>query len=170
QQVFLLSRSLVHAAQGFQAVGKLTPREIEVLLASAARSVQPGYGRGLTSEEFLDDQARRIHKALPRRARKAMEGAVERYVQAPKVDFPAWCRAVRRTANRVAAVVADDLMAVLLALRATERELSDLAPPELVRTSAMASDLLRFWGSDEAQSLRAELGMAPADGSARADD
>ncbi|MFW6085644.1 MAG: tetratricopeptide repeat protein [Myxococcota bacterium] len=170
QQVFLLSRPLVHAAQGFQAVGKLTPREIEVLLASAARSVQPGYGRGLTSEEFLDDQARRIHKALPRRTRKAMELAVDRYVQAPRVDFPAWCAAVRRTANRVAAVVADDLMAVLLALRATERELSDLAPPELVRTSAMASDLLRFWGSDEAQSLRAELGMAPADGSARADD
>ncbi|MFW6050499.1 MAG: tetratricopeptide repeat protein [Myxococcota bacterium] len=159
QQVFLVARPLVQIAQGFEATDKLTPRELEVLLASAARSVEPGFGRGLTSEEFLDNQARRIHRALPRRTRKSVQQAATRYVETPKVDFGAWYAAIRRTSHRIAALMADDLPGVMDALRSTERELSNLEGAEMLRASPVALDLLRFWGTDQAMALRAQLGL-----------
>lgn len=159
QQVFLLARPLVHIARGYSAVDKLTPRELEVLLASAARNVRAGYGAGLTSEEFLDDQAKRLYKALSRRQRKAMEEAGRAYVEAGRVDFARWVHSARRTSHRVAALLSDDLMATIEVLRRTERDLAGLDGPALVRSSDTVSDLLTFWASKAAMHVRKHTGL-----------
>lgn len=160
-QIFMLARPLASLAQRLHPLDKLTPRELEVLLASAARTVSPGYGAGLTSEDFLDEQNKRIHKALSRRARKALEESAARYVAAQKVDFPRWCRAVQLNSNRVAAVLADDLVAAVDMLRRTERELVGMDGVALARSSDSVSDLLAFWASDTAMRLRQHLGLLP---------
>ncbi|MEM9071871.1 MAG: tetratricopeptide repeat protein [Myxococcota bacterium] len=159
QQVFLLARPLVHIARGFAAVDKLTPRELEVLLASAARNVRPRHGTGLTSEEVLDAQGKRVHKALSRRQRKAMEESASLYVEAGRVDFPRWARAAQRTANRIAALLADDLAACVDVLRRTERDLSAMNGATLVTESTVVSDLVTFWASKAAMHVRKHAGL-----------
>ena len=61
-QAFLLTQPMTQIARGYHAVEKLTPRELDVLLASAARTVKPDFGSGLTSEEFLNEQTRRLQR------------------------------------------------------------------------------------------------------------
>ena len=159
QQVFLLARSLAHIARGFPATEKLTPRELEVLLASAARNVQESFGTGLTSEDILDEQAKRIYKALPRRSRKAMEEAARAYVDAGRVDFSRWVRGAERTATRAASLVSDDLHGAIEVLRRTERDLSVSEGEELVRTSDVVRDLVVFWASKPGMHLRRHMGL-----------
>lgn len=159
QQVFLLARSLAHIARGFPATEKLTPRELEVLLASAARNVQERYGTGLTNEDILDEQAKRIYKALPRRSRKAMEEAARIYVDAGRVDFARWVRGAERTATRAASLVSDDLNGSVEVLRRTERDLSVSEGEELVRSSDVVRDLVVFWASKAGMHLRRHMGI-----------
>lgn len=161
QQVFLLARPMVHIARGYAAVDKLTPRELEVLLASAARNVRQGYGAGLTSEEFLDEQAKRLYKALGRRYRKPMEEAGRAYVDAGRVDFARWVHGARRTAHRVAGLLSDDLVAAVDVLRRTERDLGAMEGPALVRSSEVVADLVAFWASKAAMHIRRHAGMLP---------
>jgi hypothetical protein len=162
QQVFLLARPLAAMSAGLHPVEKLTPREVEVLLASACRNVAPGYGSGLTSEDFLADQAKRIGKALPRRSRKSVEAIAARYVEAPRLDFPRWSAAVGRVCQAVAALLADDLVACVEVMERSERELTGLEGPALIRSSSTLRDLLRFWVSDAGVKLRKQIGMLSA--------
>ncbi len=159
QQVYLLARPLVLIARGLPAVGKLTPRELDVLLASAARQVRPGYGKGLTSEDVLEEQSKRLHRALSRRARKGMEEAAEEYVSAGRIDFPRWTHGLHRTSHRVAALLCDDLPAACAVLRRTERELQGLEGAALVEGSPVVKDLLAFWVSKPAMQVRQHAGL-----------
>jgi len=165
QQVFALARVFANVARGITALDKLTPREIEVVLASAVRQVAPTFGQGLTSEDFLDDQTKRIAKALSRRNRKAMEELATQYVSAQPPDFPTWARALQQTANRAASLVGDDLPAAIEVLRRTERDLVGVDGASLARTSPIIADLLRFWVSEAAFAFRRRAGtIAPLTG------
>jgi cellulose synthase operon protein C len=157
RQVFLLARPLVHMAQRFEAIDKLTPREIQVVLAAATRRRHPGYGAGLTNEEVLSSMGRRIHRALPWRGRGAVRRAAEAYVEAPRTSFAPFCEILQRTATHVAALMADDLPAVVDALRTGEG--TEASGPDLVRGVPSVAQLMRFWTSDEAASLRTRLGL-----------
>jgi tetratricopeptide (TPR) repeat protein len=162
QQVFALGRVFANVARGIATLDKLTPREVEIVLASAARQVAPGFGHGLTSEDFLDDQSKRIAKALSRRNRKTMEELAAQYVNAQPPDFPTWARALQQTANRAALLVGDELSAGVDMLRRTERDLLALDGPTLARTSPVIADLLRFWVSEAAFAFRRRAGtIAP---------
>jgi len=157
-QVFLVARAFANVAMRLHVADKLMPREIEVLVASAVRAFAPGFGAGLTSEDILDDQMRRTQKALSRRARRALEEATPRYVQAPPIEFSTWCRSVQLGAVRAAALVADDLVATVEGLRKTERDLAHVDPRDLVR-SPLVADLVRFWASDAAIEQRRRAGL-----------
>lgn len=158
-QVFLLARAFANIAMRFHVVDKLTPRELEVLVASAARSAAPGFGAGLTSEDVLDDQTRRIQKALPRRSRRALEEATARYVAGPPVDFAAWVRSIHMGSARAGLIVSDDLLSSIEVLRRTERDLAHGEIAELVRNSPIVAELVRFWVSEPAIELRRRAGM-----------
>ncbi|MEM9194549.1 MAG: tetratricopeptide repeat protein, partial [Myxococcota bacterium] len=159
QQVFLLARPLLAIAQRLHAIEKLTPRELEVSLASAARNVSPGYGAGLTSEDILDERAKRLHKSLPRRSRKAVEAVASRYVEAPRVDFVRWTEGIQRTSRRLACLLSDDLPSCVELLQRMERELGGLHGPALVKGSPAVADLVRYWVSADAMTVRQTLGM-----------
>src|SRR5690606_324223 len=146
-------------ALAFSAMERLTPRELEVLLASAARIAEPGFGAGLTSEDFLTEQSRRIHKAVPRRQRRALEQAAAAYIAAPRVDIMAWRAAVDATVLHAAAVLSDDLAATVSVLQETERELTDAKGIDLIRRSERVRELFLYWVSEDAMALRRYLGL-----------
>ncbi len=159
EQIFLLSRVLMPYTLSFSAMERLTPRELEVLLASAARTVEPSFGVGLTSEDFLNEQSKRMIKAIPWRQRKGLENAASAYARAPRIDVLAWRDALDRVVIRASAVLSDDLWAAVRVLRETERELSALSGAELVTRSGKARDLVVFWTSEDAMAMRRHLGL-----------
>jgi hypothetical protein len=87
-----------------------------------------------------------------------MELAIDEVNAKPPTDVAAWQAAIRQTALRAALIVADDLAASIEAMR----HLID-APPErsaaLVQTSDEVRDLMRFWISNRAASVRQHAGM-----------
>lgn len=157
-QTFALARPMTHIARGYHAIEKLTPRELDVLLASAARIVKPDFGTGLTSEEFLNEQTRRLIRAIPRRDRRAVRDAALAYAQARRVKFDRWVNAAHRTATRVALLLSDGLEPLIVDVRSqiapereTEGETFD-SHPEYV-------DALKFWASPAAMHLREHMGL-----------
>ncbi len=160
-QIFLLGRALANATLGLSVFDKLTPRELEVMLAAAARVVSPQFGQGLTSEDVLDDQSRRIQRALSRKARRILEEVAPRYVAMPGSDLPNLARAVSLGAARTAALLADDLPASVEALRRTERDYGSSSVVELAAGAPLVADLIRFWTSDVALDIRRRAGLLP---------
>jgi tetratricopeptide (TPR) repeat protein len=157
-QAFLLAQPMTQIARGYHAVEKLTPRELDVLLASAARTVKPDFGSGLTSEEFLNEQTRRLQRAIPRRDRKLVRDTALAYSQAKRVKFDRWVNAANRTALRAALLVCDDLAPLVQEVRsriAPERE----AEGETFDAHPAYTDALKFWASPAAMHLREHMGL-----------
>ena len=158
-QTFLMARPMTQIARGYHAIEKLTPRELDVLLASAARIVKPDFGAGLTSEEFLNEQTRRLQRAIPRRDRKLVRDAALAYARARRVKFDRWAQAAERTATRAALLLCDDLSPLvddvksrIAPERAAEGETFDAHPTYV--------DALQFWMSPAAMHLREHMGMS----------
>jgi hypothetical protein len=79
-------------------------------------------------------------------------------VQSPVQDYPGFTAKVARAAARAASLVADDLESSLEALRRAERDGQGVALPVFLKTSALAQDLVRFHGSEQAFGLRRRFG------------
>ncbi|MFK7988731.1 MAG: tetratricopeptide repeat protein [Sandaracinaceae bacterium] len=157
QLVFALARPLADIAVGLYAFDKLTPRELEIVLAAIARRVQDGYGAGLTAEDTLADVGKRLYKALPRRARKEVDDLARAYVEAPRVDFAHMVTAVQTSGHCIAVLMSDDLIGAAAILQRTERDLANLSGKALV-THPLLARLLRFWISPDADTLRERIG------------
>lgn len=158
QQVFLLARVMANLARKLHPVDRLPPDAIAVLLAAAARSVDPSFGAGLADEEFLSNHARKISRSLPWLGRGAVEDAARAYAAAPRLDVGEWVFRVRLTAARAALIVGDDLPGSVTLVRQSEGDLAGLTGPALAQGMRGVHDLLRFWVSDPAFALRRRLG------------
>lgn len=158
-QVFRLSQPISLMAQRLHATQKLTPRELEVLLAAAARSVAPRYGAMLTSEEFLVEQNRLIMRTLPRKSRKRIEELALAYVKNPFVDFLQFTTNIRQASLRISSLLSDDLVGCVRALAEEDRDLREASGSELVAKSSVIADLMRFWMSDFANTMRKHIGL-----------
>lgn len=166
EQLFVFGRLMSRIATKTFLIDKLTPRELEVHLAAATRLVVPGFGEGLVNEEYLEDRAKRIGRAISRKSRKAIETLARTYASAPPLDFPAWVRAMDRTAARAGLLVCEDVGTALDHIKRSDKDLVGLpmtTTQEMVgclRRSDAVVDLLRFLLSDEHTTLRASLGFA----------
>ncbi len=158
EQGFLLARPLSNIARRLHAVNRLSPREIELLLVAATRSVDPSFAVGIADEEFLVAHAKKVQKSLSRRGRKAVEDAAQLYVGAARVDFTELSERIRRSAARAAVVLADDLPACVTLIRRTEGDLAGLRGQALAQGMELAADLMRFWISDASATLRRRMG------------
>ncbi|HEY7373342.1 MAG TPA: hypothetical protein VIF57_14360 [Polyangia bacterium] len=158
QQVFLLARALVALSLGLHPALTSPAPDLERILAAATRAVLSDFGG---SNPQLDELAQRIRKAQSRRWRKAQEAAAADYAAAPLADVKSWQRAIARTLNRAAAVLADDLAAATAGL-ALVADAPTLAPTNGRPGPDDAGDLLRFWMSEPAQRVRARSGLTAA--------
>ncbi len=158
EQVFSLARVMANVARKLHAVDKLAPDASAILLAAAARTVEPSFGAGIADEETLSNYARRVSRSLPWLGRGAVEEAARAYVVAPRSDALEWHFRLRLTASRAALIVADDLPGSVAVLRKTEGDLAGLTGAQLAQGVRAVHDLMRFWVSDPANSVRRRLG------------
>src|SRR5690606_8783669 len=82
QQVFMIARVMANIARCTHAVDKLSPHQLEILLAAAARQVDPSFGTGLADEEYLQSLAKRVYKSFPWLGRGRIEEAAALYLGA----------------------------------------------------------------------------------------
>jgi tetratricopeptide (TPR) repeat protein len=157
-QTYLLAQPMIQVARGYHAVAKLTPRELDVLLASAARIVKPDFGSGLTSEEFLNEQTKRLQRAIPRRDRKQVREAAFAYSQAKRVKFDRWVNAAHRTATRAALLLSDDLDPLVQDVQGRIAPGRD-GDGDTFETHPLYVDALKFWASPAAMYLREHMGL-----------
>jgi len=158
EQVFLLARVMANISRSLHAIDKLSADAVAVLLAAAARTIDPSFASGLADEEFLNNHARRVSRSLPWLGRGAVEEAARAYIAAPRLEPVEWLFRARLGAQRAALIVADDLPGSIALLRRTEGDLAGLTGPALAQGMRAVHDLLRFWVSEPAVAARRKLG------------
>jgi tetratricopeptide (TPR) repeat protein len=159
QQVFLLARALVAVSLGLHPALIMPGPELARILAAATRAVVPNFG---APHPEIDDLAHRIRKAQSRRWRKAHEVAAAEYAAAPLADAKSWQRAIARTLNRAAAVLADDLASAMAGLAVVGDTPSGSSSNGRPASPDDTGDLLRFWMSEPAQRFRAQVQGSPS--------
>ncbi|MGE5180481.1 MAG: tetratricopeptide repeat protein [Acidobacteriota bacterium] len=158
QQAFLLAYGIMLVATRLHPVLSLRTGELEIALAGAARVTVPTFNLNHADETEVNNAREIVRKTVTRKWRRQMELASEELVQKPPGDLARWQGAVRQTALRVALLVANDLAASIDAMRLVV-ELPDVRNAVLVQSSDAVSDLLRFWISNRAASVRQHAGM-----------
>ena len=157
QQVFVLARALADVARGLHPLSKFKAQDLMLILAAAARASNHNYGSTLADGGALNELNRRIIKALPRKDRKACEDVAAAYASAPPIDFGAWVHDNVFAATRVASLVAGDLVLCVEVLRQEDPALAYLEGEDMVGTSEVIADLMRYWCSDASLELRRRL-------------
>jgi tetratricopeptide (TPR) repeat protein len=163
EQRFLLGRALARLITRSFAVRRLTPLDLEVMLAGAVKLVVPKFGANVAPEDTLADIGRRMQRALPRRSRRVFEEAAEAYAAARPPRADAWLRAMDHTANRAGLLLANDLVAAVDLVRRGERRAQVLKTPEdlaaALRQNPDVVELLKFALSDDFFALRRAVGL-----------
>jgi len=156
QRVFLLARPLAAIASGLHASMKLSGDELAMVFAAAVRHL---------AADFEDGQhdATRLAQLEPLLGpswfgRGKFEEAVQQYYAEP-VDVQQWTATAQLTFARAASVLAGDLDASVAALRTVGELPGGENGAELIRSSPIVADLLRFWMSEPALELRRLAGM-----------
>jgi tetratricopeptide (TPR) repeat protein len=159
-QVFLLGRVFAQVARRIHPVERLGADALELLLAAAARIVEPSFPAPVRAgENSVAALSKRVSRALPWLGRGSIEDAARAYASSPSVDFNDWALRARLSAARAAVLVADDLPAAVLVTRQTEGDLSGAQGAALAFGTRQSRDLLSFWLSDGALAVRRRLGV-----------
>jgi tetratricopeptide (TPR) repeat protein len=164
EQRFLLGRALARLITRSFAVRRLTPLDLEVMLAGAVKLVVPKFGGNIAPEETLAEVGRRVQRALPRRSRRVFEEAAEAYAAARPPRADAWLRSMEHTANRAGLLLANDLVAAIDVVRRGEQRRPQVlkTPDDLavaLRQSPEVVELLKFTLSDDFFALRRAVGL-----------
>jgi hypothetical protein len=159
EQVFALARIFANIARKLSAVDRLSAEQIELLLGASARMVDSNFPPSPSGEEAIASLSRRVSRALPWIGRGGIEDAARDYSAVHKVDLTDWVRRVRTSAARAALLVADDLSAAVTAVRKSDGDLSGATGATLAEGTRLAEDLLGFWVSEGALSVRRRLGL-----------
>ena len=134
------------------AAGLVGPTEMALALAAAIREGLDALPPGVTAAERepIEAEARRLHKALPRREREQLRGVAKAFLdRAASYDARLHVQAVHQAASRSALLVCGD----------AEAALGETAA-EFGPRGIEVVDLIRFILSEEYQALRKEFGWA----------
>ena len=125
----------------------LTPAEVGLLLGAVAENFQRGYAGTQPYGEKIQELARMVGRALPRRMRKHLEGPALAYAASQPADCAAWARGARWTAHRVGLLVGGEVGAAYLCLDEERQGKESLA------------QLLRFSVGPHLYEARRRLGL-----------
>ncbi|MEP6654730.1 MAG: hypothetical protein ABJA82_15310, partial [Myxococcales bacterium] len=161
--VLQLARQLGRVRGGGYLAGRLSARELGIVLAASLRSRYPDYGRGLASEEVLGDMAQKTLRHLPRRHRRAFDQAVVGVAEAGPLDVNRWRVGMMHTAHRASLVASGDVLGCLEYIIRADRRLAAAAavsPADLIEAARSFPEVLEaitFVLSDEYASLRVQV-------------
>jgi hypothetical protein len=157
QQVFLLAFGIASIATRLHPAIWLRTEELDLAVTASVRVTHQNFTLGTPGEDA--NAAREVvRKFIPRKWRRQMELASEELVKQPAQDVVAWQVAVKQTLLRTAMLIADDLASSFEAMRHVV-EMPAVRGAALVQGSEPARDLMRFWISNRAASLRKHAGM-----------
>jgi tetratricopeptide (TPR) repeat protein len=159
QQVFLLAYALASIATRLHPALSLGTAELEVALVGATRVVVPSFQLRAAASGNVDEAREVLRKAVIRKWRRPMEVAAAELAANPPADLARWQAAINQSMIRAALLVSDDLTASIDALRYVAADLPDLRGAALVQSSEAVRDLLRFWISNRAATVRLHAGM-----------
>lgn len=160
-----LGRSLGRLRARTHGAGRLAPKDLDVLVAAAVRTVFSDYGHGLASESALDELSQRINRAVPRKGRKLFEQAVVAVGEAGVFDLDRWRAGLEHTGHRAALVASGDVVGCFDAIVRADRRLAAAAgrSPEDLRVAARASspivEMVNFALGDDLAALHKRLGI-----------
>jgi hypothetical protein len=146
-------------ARGLYPVEALSPQELELVLAAAVEQVVPGFGAGRADAAFFNDYSKRLYKSLSRRNRRMVEEVASGYSASPPSDYKEWAEKVRLSAARAAVLLAEDLSASVTLARQIEGDLAGLQGEALEYGMKEMRDLMCFWVSEAAFSVRSRIGL-----------
>jgi tetratricopeptide (TPR) repeat protein len=159
-QAFVLGRIFAQIARRLHPVERLGPEGLELLLAAAARGVEPHFpAPARVGEDSVAALAKRVSRAMPWLGRGAIDDAARRYAGSPSIDFKDWVLRARLSAARAALLVSDDLPSAVLVTRQTEGDLSGAEGAALGTGTRLTRDLMSFWLSEGALAVRRRLGV-----------
>jgi tetratricopeptide (TPR) repeat protein len=158
-QAFALGRAFAALALKLHAVERLGPDQLELLLAGAARNEDARAAAASAGEEATQAMAKRVSRALPWIGRGGIEDAARDYASSPRTDVAELAARIRLGAARAALLVADDLPGAVLVTRQMEGDLSSATGVSRAWGARLVSDLMAFWLSESALSVRRRLGL-----------
>jgi tetratricopeptide (TPR) repeat protein len=157
QQAFLLAYGVASIATRLHPALWLRTAELEIALTGAVRIVAPSFGASSAGEQ-VEAAREALRKFVVRKWRRPMELAAQDFATKPPADLALWQASVKQTMFRTALLVADDLAASFEAMRLLT-ELPDARGSALVQRSDAVRDLMRFWISNRAASVRQHAGI-----------
>jgi len=155
QQVFLLSYGIAAIASRLHPALYLRTDELEIAVTGAVRTVSNNFGPVNDDIHAARDTLRKV---INRKWRRPMEIAAEELAGKTPPDIAAWQDSIRQTMLRAAMIVTDDLAASIEAMRHVV-EMPAVRGAALVQSTECVRDLMRFWTSNRAASLRQHAGM-----------
>jgi hypothetical protein len=126
----------------------LPPRSVELLLAAVVELFEKGFGSYLSQRREVEDLAKALNRALPRRLRKTLEEPARAYAGAQPVAAAAWYVASQRSAERAGLLLAGDVEAALSVLKGEKA------------SRAVQADTLRFSVGPHLYEARRRLGLS----------
>jgi len=165
EQRFALGRAIKQLSDGSFLAKLLGPKDLSRLVAAAVLPYHPNSPIATYPGESLDDLAKKVNKALPRKIRKTLEELMrEKAPEVAKVpDYDVYLRGVAHSANRAGLTMCNDLPQALMHLT---REVPELKEKRLNTTDEIVAalsrhasfcELLRFAVSEEYFRLRARM-------------
>jgi hypothetical protein len=112
EQVTLLARALFNISRGTQLVDVLSARDVEILLTAAVRNYEPSFRTEIAAPDVLEQQARRVAKAMPWFKGDRVEPAARAYA-ASGANLQQWILNAHVSSVRAATLLADDAVAGL---------------------------------------------------------
>jgi hypothetical protein len=159
-----LGRQLGHLRAGTYATGRIPGKDLGLLVAAGVRTMFPDYGRGLLSEEELNDVAQKIARSLPRKHRRAFEAAALSFRDSGMFDVERWRAGLIHTGHRAALLVSGDVLGGIEHVARADAELADamVLPADqllaVARRKPEVVELVNFAVSDELSALNRRLG------------
>ena len=158
QQVFLLGFGVASIATRLHPAIWLRTEELETIVTGAVRVVAPAYTLGGAGSDEANSARDTLRKLVSRRWRRPLELAGEELVVKPAGSVAGWQIAIKQTMLRAAMLLADDLPASFEAMRHVVA-MPAVRGAALVQGSEPVRDLMRFWISNRAASVRQHAGM-----------
>jgi len=154
EQAFCLARYVCGAALDAQVLLALGPAQTELLLAASAAVVGGTVPVSRAAAGDVGDLTRRVTKSLPWLAKGRFEDAARAYAAHPLANAGQVLADLERASFRSALVLADDLGGVSLLARHGR-----LFGLDEASARAVVADLLAFWVSASAMSMRREMAL-----------
>ncbi len=156
KRVFVLARALASLASGLYPALKLSADDLALVMASAVRRLEPDFEEGQHDSTRVAAMTQQLAPSWLSRGK--VDEAVQAYYAEP-VDVAIWASTVDCTVTRAAAILTGDLAGSIGAMQQVGSLDSRRSGAELIRSSSVASDLMRYWMSEPAGEIRRLAGI-----------